>query len=252
MKEFNYLHLHTTYSCTGDLTFDATGAACFSRVFGFVSNRKKFSIYYKIRIYTDLKAATKKNYDNCCLLNIKEIKNFIKQAREFIPFDFKVIRTKEGDLDAVDVYLKVYKLKGIYHKYILSWVRYLYEFPYNMYVIEANKLRKENLFRFESIANLINLIGSCIYLGGGHTIGYGNSIGLLRRKEMFATIGKHSSLNDIYPSHYKEKKYTPTIVDFKGIEISFRDLEYWQEEELYQNRLEVYKRKYKDIKKLKL
>lgn len=242
------LNLHTEYSCTGDFERKMKSNVCFRQVFEVLENeKKKFSINYVIRIYAGFDAAEKKRWNNVCLLNKKELRNHINQLKGIIPFRAKILTKKGDNGDFYEVHLQLDNVKGIYHRFILTWIRYVYEFPYNVYVVEAQRLRKEKLFMFESIANLFNLIGSCVTLGGGHSCAYGHTIGFLQRKELSARLKETKYLNNIY-SHSHEGDSIETRVEHNGENLTWYDLAFWKDEELFQKRLPVYVEKFKKIK----
>lgn len=244
------LNLHTEYSCTGDYKRPMESNVCFAKVFRELGGSQKKSIKYVIRIYSGLCAAKKKSWNNACFLSRRELRNHIDQLKGIIPFKAKIISKKEGDLNFFEVILEIDNIKGIYHKFILTWIRYAYEFPYNMFLMEACKLRKVKPFMFDSIANLFNLVGSSVSLGGGHTIGYGGTIGFLQRKELAARIGRVTELNNVYKHSY-EGKHINTRERINNKELSWYDLDFWKNEELFQKRIPVYLEKYKKIKQKK-
>lgn len=241
------LGFHTEYSCTGDFKRSMKASVCFAQVFGALGNAKNPSINYIIRIYPGLKVAKTKSWSNACLLTRQELKNHINQLKGIISFKAKIVNKKGENGDFFEVHLKLDKAPVIHHKLILTWVRYVYEFPYNVYLVEALKLRKEKLFMFDSVANLFNLVGSCMGLSGGHTIGYGQEIGFLQRRELKARINEQHSLNSIYKNSYNGETIS-TSINYKNKKLTYYDLEFWTNEELFQDRLSVYVEKYKKIK----
>ena len=244
------LNLHTEYSCAGDYVKQMGSAACFRYVFNHLDRNTKTSIDYVIKIYSGLDAVNKERWNNGCFLNKREIRNHLDLLKGIIPFRAKIVSKEENGLKFFEIRLRVENIKGIYHKFLLTWIRYLYEFPYNMYIVEANKLRKEKPFMFDSISNLFNLVGSSVSLGGGHSIAWGNAVGFLQRKELTAKIGQVRALNNIY-KRYNDGGSVDTRVTHKGRDLSYYDLEYWRDEELFQRRLAVYQEKYKKIKNRK-
>lgn len=246
------LNLHTEYSCTGDFELKMSSNVCFRRVFSVLEQdmKKKFSIGYVIKIYSGLSASGENRWNNACLLNKKELRNHINQLKGIIPFRAKILTKKWEHGDLYEVHVQLDNVEGIYHRFLLTWIRYVYEFPYNVYVIEAQRLRKEKQFMFESMANLFNLVGSCVNLGGGHSAAYGNTVGFLQRKELSAKLKKTKYLNDIY-KHSHEGKTIKTRVEHNGKTLTWYDLDFWKNEELFQKRLPVYVEKFKKIKQNK-
>lgn len=247
MREFRTVSYHTEYSCSGDYDRKMASSACFASAFRDVDTRKKSSINYKIKLYTNAEISRNIGRSNFCPLSKKDLKNHIYLLKGIIPFEVQITEYKEEKDPYYEVDLKLNDLPGIYHKFILTWIRYAYEFPYNMFLVEANKLRKEIPFRFDSVANLFNLVGSCVGLGGGHTVGWGESIGFLQRKELTAKLKKVGRLNSIYKTT-NDRLRISTLVQHKNKELRYTDMEFWNNDELYQDRLKTYLQKYKHIK----
>lgn len=244
MQEFRYLSYHTEYSYDGDFTGKMKAAACFGTVFNHVSRNKASSLSYIIRIYP---GDTLKRYSlsNMCFFNKAQIKNHINQLKSLFPIKFRVYEGKGKYGKCFEVELSLENLPGICHKYALTWVRYLYEYPYNVVLLEAYKLKEDPLFRFESIANLFNLISSCssVYAFGNHGIAGHSSVKLLRRKELAASLQamKCSQLNNLYESSSGDEEHTISSVLGKYDDC---DIEYWQSPEGFEKRKAVYIEQY--------
>ena len=145
MQEFKYLGYHTEFSCSGDINYNMQVCACFARAFGRL-NRDDTSVHYVIKVY---KGDTMRGKgSNMCFFGERQIKNHLNQLKGLFPIKFKV--RDSGDEKKphfiVELYLK--NLPGTYHKYALTWTRYLYEYPYNMILMDAYRLKEDPVFRF--------------------------------------------------------------------------------------------------------
>ena len=133
----------------------------------------------------------------------------------------------------------------IYHKYMLSWVRYLYEYPFNVFLADAHKVKNTTGFKFESIINLFNLVGAtsgiCEHGTGIHA----------KLKEL---EGGHKQINDIFPVIHAEKGWGAPNKKLKGVTTledididnnSLHSSDYWGSEEEFNKRLELYRKNYK-------
>lgn len=238
MQEFRFLNFCTKYSSKGDINIRMKTAACFGDIFH--SNKDKLKNKYTIKVYKD---GYINNDNNACLLDKKEISNHIKLIKKLVPsFRHKVI--EEGE-DGFTIILWI-NAKLIYHKFILTFVRYIYEFPYNMYLLEAHRLRK--YYRNASILNLFNLVKCTIKITDHGTDIH--AIGSVHQDQLFMStqklkqrIKKACRLNDIFD--------IDANINLNRINNSFsRDLENWlSEEDFINKRLEAYKHNYKQIKK---
>jgi hypothetical protein len=240
MKEFKFLDYYTKYSCEGSISKRLSGEACFSTIFNKVDRRSK--ILVTIYLYKGVDQVIN-HRSNACFFNKKEIKNHINILKSLCNFNFKIKDTKEAYI----VELELSELLPIYHKYILTWVRYLYEYPYNVLLKDAYQLKKNNLcFKWQSIATLFNLILSCssAYVRPIHQIPMPNTLAMrytiAKLKQRLNTINR---LNDVYISLIDNPFKIPNHID--GYELT--DLEYW--EMGFEEREPVYMSAYKLLNK---
>ena len=162
MRDFQFLCYHTEYSCKGAIGKKMGVSACFSRVFNAIDG-ENISEDYEIILYKGTKLAKEKNKSNSCLFTKKQISNHLKQAQRIYPFNFRITEvTNWGDgYNVFKVHLKLIQAPGTFHKYLLTWLRYMYEYPYNVILYDAYKLKKDPCFRFTSISDLFNLVLGC-------------------------------------------------------------------------------------------
>lgn len=151
MEEFNYLSYHTRYSSEGDVPVRLGNYACFSSIFSSGNNTIKNS--YEIVLYTDIDNAKENHNNNYCPFSEKLINRHIHLLTYLFPIKWKIL-TKDNSI-ILSVELEGAKM---YHMYALTWIRYLYEFPYNMILMDAYNLKGNKLFTFTSIETLFNLI----------------------------------------------------------------------------------------------
>lgn len=207
---------------------------------------KKMSVVYTIKVYKE-DILRKSNGSNMCYFTRKQIKNHIDQLKDLFPIKSSVTDSKDEKKPHFIVRLKLTDLPGMYHKYALTWLRYLYEYPYNVISLDAYKLKKSPEFRFESIANLFNLIASCCCVGVArvHAVVDNNPVGFLRRKELLAHLDRVDQLNSVYPRLQKQRIKIPDKIG------NYRpsDLEYWSHENFEQARKPIYLEAYKDLKR---
>lgn len=245
MKEFKYLDYHTEYSCDGDLNKHMASEACFSYVFGHVHDNDH--VKYKIILYKGIEFSKNNHRSNACLFGKKEIRNHLALLKSLYPFHYKVLDCKkEGKkYDRIEVFLELDNVPATFHKYILTWLRYTYEFPYNVILKDAYALKKDSEFRFESIANLFNLVMGC-YCNNPREI---HQIPLnvvsvpMKLSEVREKIQKVGILNDIYEKLKAKKDTIPKTIG----KYTISDIEYW--ENGFEVRKPIYMKVYKEIKR---
>lgn len=237
MDEFSFLDYCTEYSSKGDVNVKMGKAACFSRIFR--CDKRQLNNSYVIKIHKGLDFIRDTRRNNACLLTRKEVRNHIKLLNSIHPIECKV-------LDKKDHYEVRLHINGpiIFHKYALTWVRYLYEHPYNLFIVDAYKLKKLPMFTFSSIADLFNTVLSCYpcYVRDIHQIPKNVVVNKLTIKKLKKTLFEARELNYIYGDIGKKRIYFPKQF---GKYHCDTDYEYWESEESFNIRKEVYLKSFK-------
>lgn len=255
MQDFCYLDYHTEYSCNGKLNQEMLNCACFEYIFNHV-NQAKISINYRIILYKDITLIHDYHESNYCLLTKNQLENHLRQAQRIYPFTFKIEENNEyynenGNWSVFEVNLQLNDVLGTFHKYLLTWLRYTYEYPYNVLLVDTYRLKQEKQFKFTSIANLFNLVLSCCDyedLRSIHQVPKVSSIPQsLKTKELKNKLTQITKLNELY-KYLKNNSidYIPDTID----ELQQTDIEYWESQDIYDKyRKPVYLNVYKELKK---
>lgn len=263
-KNFLMLNFCTEYSSEGDTKKAMRQDACFSTIFYSEDNGIVQKNKYTIKLYKIGDWLNKKRQNNACLTDRASIVHHLKILQSVFKFSYHLKENK-------DHFMLSLTLEGdlIYHKYMLSWVRYLYEYPFNVFLADAYKLKNIAGFKFESIINLFNLVGatSGIIQHGTdiHAIGKtGWFKALMTTKEIQAKLkeleGGHKQINDIFPVLFANggwgapKDKVEGLKTLKEDDNNLHSSDYWDSEEEFNKRLELYKENYKiltDYKKKK-
>lgn len=155
---FKYLSYSTIYRASGDLVFenkDLEGEACFSYIFRNVKNNKKQHIIYSIYISTDPGFIQDNHENNFCILTEEQIIFHISYLRFISSFKYKITKKFIDDYSGFRIDLDLNAI-GIVHKMFLTWIRYLYEYPYNLVLYDSFKLREDK--RFIEKSNYLNIV----------------------------------------------------------------------------------------------
>ena len=244
MKEFRYLSYHTEYSCSGTYNLKMGARVCFANVFNMVNDDS--NIKYKIRLYPGIDFCKKANHSNACLFSKQEIRNHLLQLKALYPFSYRVADKMKDDNKIIVIHLHLKDVPATFHKYILTWVRYLYEYPYNVILKDAYWLKKDPRFRFQSISALFNIVACCqkCYVGEGHSIREDHIHTPITKAELKERIKKVKCLNDIY----KDMNIGRNVLPEKIGKFSYNDIEYWSEELFNEVRKPVYVELYNRVK----
>lgn len=240
-KQFVYLNFHTEYSSTGTLNKEMEREYCFSDVFWGESHQNNT---YEIMFYLNDVALKDGAKNNACFLTKEELSDYISLAKNIYDFEF-TITDSEDKKDALVVELTINGPR-IAHRYILTWVRYAYEFPFNMYLMDAMRLKKMDEFKDDDIFNLFNLVGATSgYSFHGDRIHCIGDISWPRKfytlEERIKTLKKSKAtgeVNDLFP---KLNITLETLYNGnKNFKSNLQCLEYWQSEDYFNERVPYY------------
>lgn len=246
-KNFLMLNFCTEYSSQGNTNKNMCKDACFSTVFYSERNGVKQKNVYTVKLYKLGDFLNKKRQNNACLTDRAGVVHHLKILQSVFKFGY---RLKEEE----DHFVLKMTLEGdlIYHKYLLTWVRYLYEYPFNVFLADAMKLKQVPGFKFESIINLFNLVGAssgiCQHGTGIHAIGETANF-----KELLTTKQIKQRLKELEGGNQRINNTFQYLEDgkFKTLEDNDRQLacsEYWLSEALFGERVPIYQENYKLIK----
>lgn len=244
---FNFLNFCTIYRSKGSNDHKLKKEYCFSQIFYQGPNEQKNE--YVLEIYVD---KAKDNDDNNCFLTTEQLEEHINTIKKIKNFKH-TLEQKDNK------YILTFTLSAprVYHKVILSWLRYTYEWPFNIALYESFKLKETPGFKRMTLFNLFNLVGGSMnYYTHGcdiHAIGKFNAFKKLTSWEDFKkTIERHYKIDPkcqlnnlvdlvkdefIYIKHHKDLKFTNS--------------EFWEREDEFKKRIRVYKKNLKILKSIK-
>lgn len=240
-KQFVYLNFHTEYSSTGTLEKEMCREYCFSDVF---YGRTRQGNTYVIKFYMGQIGLAVGAKNNACFLTKEELSDYISLAKKIHDFEFSIEEDPENK-DILNVKLELHA-KRIVHRYILTWIRYAYEYPFNMYLMDAMKLKTLDEFKDDDLFNLFTLVGATAgYHFHGDAI---HSIGNICWPRKFYTLEERiaavkaepddGTVNDLFGELNIE--LTTLNDNNKNFQKNFQCLEYWQDDKYFNERLPYY------------
>ena len=244
---FNFLNFCTRYKVDGTQYKAMRTESCFSDVF---SGPRHQANDYTIEIFFE---KYRDNDNNNCWLTTEQLTEYIEEVRKLIHFEYTLKKNENK-------YILKFKLNAplLYHKFVLSWIRYAYEFPYNMIVEECFKLKETKGFKRINFFNLFNIVGPSLnYECHGTTI---HAIGVLHEfkelvtyKTLIKTLKKldaRERVNNILEVvDGKVKKDVQYIKTPRNL--SIENSNYWDDNKEFKKRIKVYKNNYKILKEIK-
>lgn len=253
MREFKFLSYHTVYSAEGEgFKQYMRTSACFSDIFRKLGSNKNLTLEYTIKLYRGTRLSLEGSRNNSCLLSKAELRRHLNQMRDIIPFDYTIEDdTEDFNCKPVNLFvLKVIVREGnaCQHKFLLAWIRYAYEYPFNVMLYEARRLKKQKEFRFMSGFNLFNIVGqSCNLWEKLHSIAYGSRVKLITKKELLSRLDRNiSRINHVFDCIDEDGE--PILVQYQDGDYNVHDLEFWTDEKLFQKRIPKYLKRYKELK----
>ena len=227
--------------------------ACFSFVFNQI-DEENVSEEYEVILYKGTAFSREHHNSNSCLFTKKQIRNHLKQAQGIYPFDFYITEAAKwrGGYNVFKIHLKLTNVPGTFHKYLLTWLRYMYEYPYNVILYDAYKLKKDPCFRFTSMSDLFNLVLSCFNENPAdiHQIARNQVSKTMLKRDIREKLQNIQILNDVYVK-LKNKVKINQIPNGDG-NLTTTDFEFWESDDIFERRRKpVYMNVYKEIIKKK-
>jgi len=133
--------------------------ACFNAQFDRWGNwDNKLKVQYTIRLFRDSDYVKDDDYNNYCILSKQEVLDHMEYINKNVhEIDYSVDDTSDSIYD-LSVTIDGNRTQ---HKFILTWVRHLYEFPFTMFLIDSLKLKNQvPEFEDQSLFNLCQLVGT--------------------------------------------------------------------------------------------
>lgn len=238
----NYLEYDTYYKAKGGVNVALRHHACFSSIFhARVTTCHNIYTLYINRTY---KYVENTYNNNICFLKPEEVCQFVDSAKEFMDFTYTLNVSKNKYTLTIDLNKPL-----IYHKFLLTYIRYLYEMPFSLYLYEVCKLKQEvNEFANESYLNLYNLVSATVP-NNDHGCRIHNIGDTYRFKQLLTTaqiknkLKKCNQLNELFLTFSIDHFITIKEPDPNTNEL-------WQYKKLRKKRYKTYIHNYNILKKL--
>ena len=245
-KQFAFLNFCTEYSSKGTCDKAMGKEFCFSKVF---YAAQKQNNEYVIRIYKGFKEKYKHASNNICFMTKQELNNYISLLKKIHDFSFNI----EEEEDRFNVNLKL-NAPRVVHRFFLTWIRYSYEFPFNVYLREAYKLLNISGFKRNYIFNMFNLVAtSSGYRFHGDAIHAIGDLQYTRRfysaedcKNILEAADDGSEINNLFGKIDVDVKQFNQV--FPNAKELVQSEDFWNDEEMFKKRIEIYKHNKKLIR----
>lgn len=260
MQEFNYLNLHTVYECSGEFS-ESTGNEgdyCFRRIFHNKEGlgNREITEKYVITTYKGIDYLVTSKKNNACIFSPEEIRKHLEIANsEIHPFTYQIEETR---VHRGSKYYPAYKVtleitgKFLYHKCILTWFRYLYEYPSNLIMKDAYRLKAScPSFRFVNMLDIYNLVSSCYPYDdykSDQTLSWGGKFMTIKQfknrlKELEPQGTKNGILSKIYGQRLNSRYSISSLPNCNNLHYDFA---YWTGDEYFEERKALYLNEFKN------
>ena len=248
MKTHNlkFLNFYTWYSSEGHVKHDMKRDYCFGHIFHIheIPDDKILKNIYTIRIcHSGIDIANQ--FSNQCYVSLPDIKRYLNQGKKFVNYTYTITKDK-------NYYYITANVQDIHiaHKFILTYIRYLYEIPFALYLYEAVNLKRDCIeFKHLDYLTIYNIVSATIpnYQHGTDIHNIGSSYAFKRLmtideiKQRFNNPKTHQ-LQDIFPE-LKNK-------NFQTLDFDFKTTKPWKFKRDRKQRIQTYLHNYNILKKL--
>lgn len=235
---YNFLSYHTYYGAVGDVKIPEADRPCFGTLDRQMENIGTGSCTVTIYIRRNI-SALNNGWNNYCPFTTNEIHSHLKKCQRYVDFSFETREVPKDEHDTLLVILKFEKITRIKILFVCTWVRHLYEYPYNM-ALRDSMFLSHDISR-ESNVNLFNLVLSSFSFDNIHTFyAYNHRLPIfLSTKEIKSKLNRVERLNRIWA--HLDKASSPV----KG---NLNSPNFWTYAKYKECRRSIYLENYKKLK----
>lgn len=171
--------------------------ACFSNYFSHVCHVKEVSEYVLVEL--DLK---KPGDSHFVIMSPEQCLRFASYFSEMLGYTVELIKPESGKVDCVYLKINFENTKYLAVKFVLTWVRYLWESAYPFCSYDALRMFDNGIFPELDLYNLMDLVMGSLSVDGnsynsGHFITRGAGFVSLDKLENFILGNERSEVNYI-------------------------------------------------------
>ena len=141
---FRYLSYCTIYRATGTRTVENDNLIavrpCFHDVYPGFKQRVKQKI--TVVLFKNMERVRTRANNNYCPFTKKQIKNHLEYMKTY--FNYEYVLNEKNNTYEIEI---TTACRGIYLRMLLTWLRYLYEYPNNFILYDVLKLKEMDEFK---------------------------------------------------------------------------------------------------------
>ena len=262
----NWCTIYDSRGTFGNITNNADFTIqrpCFHDTYPGTGRTIKQTIKIAIKKGTD---RIRKNNNHYCPFSYKRIVEHITYLKQLMDFNFSVEDRENQYIVTVD-----FEGMGIYFRILVSWIRYMYEFPANMAMKDVYRIKDLPEFKGINIFSLSTFVMDSLFAGSyfdDHICNNAMPSCIMTIDQIKARIqgllgingGAFKTMDMFKPAsisiqneftHNRESMYTSKLYG-KGISVTdggfLRNLHDWMRKDLFELRLKLYKENIKLFK----
>lgn len=165
---FNYWNYHCVYSSDGTVDREMEPDCCFRYITKY-NPQEHMNNKYQIVVYKGENLIDNKSLNNACFGDKDFILRHLYMLNKYVPIEYSVEDYTYKTYDCYKINLHI-DAPYIEHKFILTMIRPLYEFPFNMAYIDVKRLREDPEFSKYTSINLYAMTSMFMRLTGTDVI----------------------------------------------------------------------------------
>lgn len=158
MNNWNFVNYETIYSSEGTVNVPMESHACFGRIFRDDNLQQKNK--YVIHMYKGLQHMEETHGNNAVLVDVDTIFVHLNILKRLFEFNYKLEEKVNQNMHPYFELSFEYDGHRLEHEFMLTWIRYLYEFPYAIFIKDVYELKKFPEYQFINPIMLYNIISS--------------------------------------------------------------------------------------------
>ena len=200
-----------------------------------VDANKTETLLVGIRLYN-----FKPSDNNYCIISPDYVKYWCEAFKDSVDYNIEVLFNNPENPDRCIVRIDRKKVSpcGNVERLLLTWIRYLYEYPYNYCTIDTLRLKQLDRFKDYSLFDLYSVVSHCYFQtswGTGHSIVKGGGIFPKKYMEKYFKSTRLQEVNDFGKSFRSNTNMCSGVLKFGTTMLDLLD-----DSKFEQLRLETY------------
>jgi hypothetical protein len=213
--------------------------------FAEITNRNKvFDVVY-LYIAKDKDFGFPKKLRHNLTLNLNELRKLIKLTKVYYPFKYKITSITHNKIEYYNIRLKFEKFNDRSILFVLTALRYSYEFPFNVICKDTFKLMKDPHFKSRGFFNICNFIFRLFFNNSERTVHSLCDTDVLYTKKslVIERLKKIDRVHSLFNYGYREKLNEIEEFNLEKYNQEFWDNNFSERYNIYINNIKNFNKK---------